>query len=107
MPLSRRPRPDAAAPQVQAEALDPLISTIMPPVPEPAVGLTRQGLARYAVGDYRAAEQAFRAVVEVAGHEPMAWNNLALVRWRWASWIRRPRRYAARSTSTPSSSPPG
>ncbi len=79
MPLSRRPRPDAAAPQVQAEALDPLISTIMPPVPEPAVGLTRQGLARYAVGDYRAAEQAFRAVVEVAGHEPMAWNNLALV----------------------------
>ena len=51
----------------------------MPPVPEPAVGLTRQGLARYAVGDYRAAEQAFRAVVEVAGHEPMAWNNLALV----------------------------
>ncbi|HLZ76277.1 tetratricopeptide repeat protein [Phenylobacterium sp.] len=77
--MSRRPQPHAAQPQVQAEALDPLISTIMPPVPAPAVGLTRQGLARYAVGDYRAAEQAFRAVAEVAGHEPMAWNNLALV----------------------------
>lgn len=51
----------------------------MPPVPSPAVGLTRQGLARYAVGDFRAAEQAFRAVAEVAPHQAMAWNNLALV----------------------------
>jgi len=51
----------------------------MPPAPSPAVGLTRQGLARYAVGDFRVAEQAFRTVAEVAPHEPMAWNNLAMV----------------------------
>ena len=51
----------------------------MPPAPSPAVGLTRQGLARFAVGDFRTAEQAFRTVIEVAPHEAMSWNNLALV----------------------------
>jgi tetratricopeptide (TPR) repeat protein len=51
----------------------------MPPAPEPAVGLTRQGLVRFAVGDFRTAEQAFRGVLLIAPHEPMAWNNLALV----------------------------
>ena len=87
MATRNRPQSAVAAPQTvrdsrhetAPEQLNPLVARVMPPVPEPAVGLTRQGLARYAVGDYRAAEQAFRAVVEVAGHEPMAWNNLALV----------------------------
>jgi predicted TPR repeat methyltransferase len=51
----------------------------MPPQPSPAVGLTRQGLSRFAVGDFRNAEQAFRTVVEVAPHQAMSWNNLALV----------------------------
>jgi predicted TPR repeat methyltransferase len=79
MPLSKRPRPADAAPEVSREATSPHVSRVMPPVPSPAVGLTRQGLARYAVGDFRAAEQAFRAVVVVAPHQAMAWNNLALV----------------------------
>ena len=52
---------------------------IMPPPPSAAVGLTRQGLALFAVGDFRRAEQAFRTVVEVAPHQALAWNNLALV----------------------------
>ncbi|HEX2815227.1 MAG TPA: tetratricopeptide repeat protein [Phenylobacterium sp.] len=51
----------------------------MPPAPSAAVGLTRQGLARFSVGDFRTAEQAFRTVIEVAPHEAMSWNNLALV----------------------------
>ena len=51
----------------------------MPPAPNAAVGVTREGLSRFAVGDYRSAEQAFRTVAEIAPHEPMAWNNLALV----------------------------
>lgn len=51
----------------------------MPPTPSAAVGLTREGLSRFAVGDYRTAEQAFRTVAEVAPHHAMAWNNLALV----------------------------
>lgn len=51
----------------------------MPPPPSAAVGLTRQGLASFAVGDLRRAEQAFRTVVEVAPHQAMSWNNLALV----------------------------
>jgi predicted TPR repeat methyltransferase len=51
----------------------------MPPIPSAAVGLTREGLSRFAVGDYRAAEQAFRTVAGVAPHQAMAWNNLALV----------------------------
>jgi predicted TPR repeat methyltransferase len=79
MALNRRPRPDELAPRAEPEAIDPLISRVMPPVPTLAVGLTRQGLARYAVGDFRAAEQAFRAVAEVAPHQAMAWNHLALV----------------------------
>jgi predicted TPR repeat methyltransferase len=79
MALSKSPRPVAAAPAPQPDIENPLLSRVMPPVPTPAVGLTRQGLARFAVGDYRAAEQAFRTVAEVAPHEAMAWNNLALV----------------------------
>ena len=79
MSLLNRPRPVDTALEPPPESLNPVVARVMPPVPEPAVGLTRQGLARFAVGDYRAAEQAFRAVVEVAAHEPMAWNNLALV----------------------------
>ncbi|MFI4963828.1 MAG: tetratricopeptide repeat protein [Caulobacterales bacterium] len=51
---------------------------IMPPQPTPAVGVTRQGLALFAVGDFCKAEQAFRIVVEVAPDQPLAWNNLAL-----------------------------
>jgi predicted TPR repeat methyltransferase len=51
----------------------------MPPTPSAAVGVTREGLARFAVGDFRSAEQAFRTVIEVAPHEAMSWNNLALV----------------------------
>jgi predicted TPR repeat methyltransferase len=77
MSLSKHPRSLGAAPELQPE--NPVVARVMPPVPTPAVGLTRQGLARYAVGDFRAAEQAFRTVVEVAPHEAMAWNNLALV----------------------------
>jgi predicted TPR repeat methyltransferase len=60
-------------------ALHPSISRIMPPAPSAAVGLTRQGLARFSVGDFRTAEQAFRTVIAVAPHEAMSWNNLALV----------------------------
>jgi len=55
------------------------MSWVMPPPPSAAVGLTREGLARFAVGDYRTAEQAFRTVAEVAPHEALSWNNLALV----------------------------
>ncbi len=51
----------------------------MPPAPSAAVGLTRQGMARFSVGDFRTAEQAFRTVIAVAPHEAMSWNNLALV----------------------------
>ncbi len=57
----------------------PAHARIMPPPPSPAVGLTRQGLALFAVGELRKAEQAFRTVVDVAPDHPLAWNNLALV----------------------------
>ena len=59
--------------------MHPAVARTMPPAPSAAVGLTRQGLARFAVGDLRAAEQAFRTVVQVAPHETLSWNNLALV----------------------------
>lgn len=52
---------------------------IMPPTPSPALGLTREGLALFAVGELDKAEQAFRTVVEVAPDQALAWNNLALV----------------------------
>ncbi len=52
---------------------------MMPPQPSAAVGLTRQGLALFAVGEHSKAEQAFRTVVEVAPDQAIAWNNLALV----------------------------
>lgn len=79
MPSNRAASP-IERPEVAAKvAVNPALARVMPPPPSPAVGLTRQGLARFAVGDYRNAEQAFRTVVEVAPHHAMAWNNLALV----------------------------
>jgi predicted TPR repeat methyltransferase len=85
--LSSRTGPPILTPLIKAaeasvtadEALHPSISRIMPPAPSAVVGLTREGLSRFAVGDYRTAEQAFRTVVEVAPHQAMAWSNLALV----------------------------
>ncbi|MGZ6037909.1 MAG: tetratricopeptide repeat protein [Phenylobacterium sp.] len=77
--MSKRPSRVAAETTPHQDVENRVLARVMPPVPEPAVGLTRQGLARYAVGDYRTAEQAFRTVIEVAPHETMAWNNLALV----------------------------
>jgi predicted TPR repeat methyltransferase len=58
---------------------DAHVAHIMPPTPSAALGLTREGLALFAVGDFSKAEQAFRAVVEVAPDQALAWNNLALV----------------------------
>jgi predicted TPR repeat methyltransferase len=72
--LSRKPE---ASPQDDTGS-DAHRARIMPPPPSPALGLTRQGLALFAVGDFRKAEQAFRIVVEVAPDQPLAWNNLAL-----------------------------
>lgn len=80
IPLNKSgPAPTAADEAFVQGALDPVVSRVMPPPPSPAVGLTREGLSRFAVGDFRNAEQAFRTVVEVAPHQAMSWNNLALV----------------------------
>ena len=49
------------------------------PQPSAAIEVMREGLALFAVGELRKAEQAFRAVIEVAPDQPLAWNNLALV----------------------------
>ncbi len=64
------------------DAHDGLVShqtRLIAPQPSAAVGLTRQGLALFSVGDLGRAEQAFRTVVEVAPDQAIAWNNLALV----------------------------
>lgn len=50
----------------------------MPPPGPPIIAMTRHGLARFAVGDFHQAEQAFRAVAEVAPNQALSWNNLAM-----------------------------
>jgi len=78
--LSRRqgPASSAVAAKSLPQAAVSAQSRMMPPPPSPAVGMTRQGLALFSVGELGKAEQAFRAVIEVAPDVALAWNNLAL-----------------------------
>jgi predicted TPR repeat methyltransferase len=75
-------QPGAAPPTPAGEALAkieiPNRARIAPP-PSAAVGLTREGLALFAVGEFHKAEQAFRVVADLAPNHALAWNNLALV----------------------------
>jgi predicted TPR repeat methyltransferase len=65
--------------QPEAVGVDAHRAHIMPPTRSAALGLTREGLALFSVGELGKAEQAFRTVVEVAPDQALAWNNLALV----------------------------
>src|SRR5581483_9019299 len=71
------PPEDLASVVAHLSAGDPALADIAATA-SPIVALTRHGLARYAAGDFRRAQEMFQAVANAAPNETLAWNNLAL-----------------------------